>query len=63
MIEGRKPLNHFTEKCSFANGIHGEADELIDRPFVQRLDPVIQDLYEIDPKDFHTEPTFLGVFC
>ena len=46
----------------FANGIHGEADELIDIPFTQRLEPVMQSLYDLNPKEFHTEPTFLGIF-
>lgn len=43
----------------FTNGIHYEAVEWMDAPFVQRMDPVMQELYDLNPKNFRTEENFL----
>lgn len=43
----------------FTNGIHYEAVELIDAPFVQKMDPIMQSVYDLNPKDFRTEKNFL----
>lgn len=47
----------------FVNGIHYEATEIIDIPFAQGMNNVLQALYELNPKDFRTKKDFLFFKC
>lgn len=44
---------------TFADGIHYEVAELIDVPFSLGLEPVMQEAYDLSPKDFRTESNLL----
>lgn len=43
----------------FADGIHYEVAELIDVPFSLSLEVLMQDVYDLSPKDFRTESNLL----
>lgn len=45
----------------FLDSIHYEVAELIDVPFTQSLEPVINDAYDLSPKNFRTKDNFLFV--
>lgn len=46
---------------SFADAIHYEVAELIDVPFAQKLEPVVQQSYDLSPENFRTEKNILFV--
>lgn len=46
---------------SFIDGIHYEVAELIDVPFTQKLEPVLQQSYDLNPESFRTEKDFFSI--
>lgn len=47
----------------FVDGIHYEIGELVDNPFMQKIQGLIEEVYELDPKDFRTQRDFLIFSC
>ena len=45
----------------FTNSIHYEVVDLLEEQFVRQLDPVLQSLYDLSPKEFRTKGDFLFV--
>ncbi len=45
---------------NFTDSIHYEVAELIDIPFTQRLEPIMQAAYDLSPKEFRTSKPLLG---
>ncbi len=61
MTDAENIYSQWQELYKFANGIHYEVAELIDMPFVQKLQPILEDLYNLNPKDFRTKKDFLFI--
>lgn len=61
MVDAESVYSQWQELYKFANGIHYEVAELIDIPFVQKLQPIVEDLYNLNPKDFRTKKDFLFI--
>lgn len=61
MTDTENIYSQWQELYKFANGIHYEVAELIDIPFVQKLQPILEDLYNLNPKDFRTKKDFLFI--
>ena len=45
----------------FLDSIHYEIAELVDIPFAQALEPVMEEAYQLSPRDFRTRSNFLGI--
>ncbi len=54
-------INRRQISLNFSSSIHYEAAQLVDTPYTKKVNVVMEDFYELDPKDFRTEKPFLWI--